>query len=53
MMAAIYAGAEEILGAKNWMQLHASVFPTEVLYKFNMALDHVVIPLRATNILCF
>lgn len=51
MMAAIYAGAEEMLGVQNWVQaVHASVFPTEVLYKFNMALDHVVIPLRATNI---
>ena len=53
MMAGIYGGAEEMLGVKNWLRaVCAYIFPTEVLYKYNTALDHVVIPLRATTICC-
>lgn len=53
MVADIYGGAEKMLGVKNWVQdVCAPIFPTGVLYKYNIALDHMVIPLRATTI-CF
>jgi len=54
MMTGIYAGAEEMLGVKNCVQAVCTyIFPAEVLYKYNMALNHVVIPLGAKTICCF